>query len=134
MPGRRRRRGWGDGSGEGACSRRINRFIEPCLLLLLRSDASHGYNLVDELQRFGFTPGSMDASVVYRTLREMEQQGWVTSQWDTSGSGPPRRVYKTTPNGNDYLRRWVNDLRRTRDGIDQFIETYIRQGRELKRP
>jgi poly-beta-hydroxybutyrate-responsive repressor len=97
------------------------------LLLLLRGDATHGYNLLDALRRFGFTPGTVDASVVYRILREMEDAGWVSSQWNTSGSGPPRRVYTVTADGEEYLAAWINDLRRTRDEIDQFIEAYTRQ-------
>lgn len=124
-----RGRGWGRGGGfgGGACPRRISRFLEPCLLLLLREDASHGYNLLDALRQFGFAPGTVDASVVYRVLREMEAAGWVSSQWDTAGSGPPRRVYRVTPDGAEYLAAWIADLRSTRDEIEQFIETYTRQ-------
>jgi len=123
----RGRGGGGRGFRGGACPRRISRFLEPCLLLLLRGDASHGYNLLESLGQFGFTPGSVDTSVVYRVLREMEESGWVSSQWDTAGSGPPRRVYTVTASGETYLAAWINDLRCTRDEIDQFIETYARQ-------
>jgi PadR family transcriptional regulator PadR len=120
---------WGRGAGLGgsACPRRISRFLEPCLLLLLRIDATHGYNLLEALARFGFAPGTVDASVVYRILREMEEAGWVSSQWDTSGSGAPRRVYSVTADGEEYLAAWIHDLRCTRDEIDQFIDTYARQ-------
>jgi PadR family transcriptional regulator, regulatory protein PadR len=127
MPRRRWGSGWGAGPPGGACPRRISRFLEPCLLLLLRVDASHGYNLMEGLQQFGFVQGTVDASVVYRVLREMEQGGWVSSEWDTAGSGPPRRVYQVTRDGEEYLGWWIADLRRTRDEIDQFIETYARQ-------
>jgi len=98
--------------------------MEPCLLLSLRGDASHGYNLIDELAQFGFEPGSIDPSIIYRLLREMEGQGWVESEWDTTGSGPPRRVYAVTPAGEEYLARWIADLRCTRDEIDRFIALY----------
>lgn len=124
---RRGRWGRGDGFGSGACPRRIARFLEPCLLLLLRADATHGYNLLEGLRQFGFAPGTVDASVVYRILREMEDAGWVSSQWDTTGSGPPRRVYTVTSDGEEYLAAWINDLRCTRDGIDHFLETYAQQ-------
>lgn len=127
MPPRRRRgQGWSDEPAGGACPRRISRFLEPCLLLLLRTDASHGYNLTDGLQQFGFSEGFIDISVVYRLLREMEAQSWVSSQWDTAGSGPPRRVYHVTPNGDAYLRWWIEDLRRTRDEIDRFVGAFDR--------
>jgi poly-beta-hydroxybutyrate-responsive repressor len=93
-------------------------------LLLLREDATHGYTLLESLRVFGYEPGTVDASVVYRVLREMEEAGWVASQWDTAGSGPPRRVYQVTLDGEEYLAAWINDLRCTRDEIDRFIQTY----------
>ena len=67
--------GRGMGHGGGAGPRRISRFLEPCLLLLLREDATHGYNLLDSLGRFGFNRGMVDTGVVYRVLREMEDAG-----------------------------------------------------------
>jgi PadR family transcriptional regulator, regulatory protein PadR len=128
MPRRRWGAVWlGDGPSP-ACPRRIVRFLEPCLLLLLREDASHGYNLLDALQSFGFVKDSIDASVVYRILREMEQAGWVSSEWDTEGSGPSRRIYHVTDKGEEYLRWWIADLQRTRDEIDNLIAAYGERG------
>ncbi len=118
----------GGALGGGACPRRIARFIEPCLLVLLREGASHGYTLVDGLRRFGFVEGSIDPSIVYRTLREMEQEGLVISEWDTTGSGPPRRVYQVTPAGEEYLQWWIEDLRRTREELDRFLAIYEGKG------
>ena len=83
--------------------------------------ARHGITVLN-------APGTVDASVVYRMLREMEVGGWVTSQWDTAGSGPPRRVYQVTPEGEAYLAAWVDDLRYTREELDRFIAFYVRQG------
>jgi PadR family transcriptional regulator, regulatory protein PadR len=125
MPRRRWGAGWAGEAPGAACPRRIARFLEPCLLLLLRQDPNHGYNLVDALQGFGFAKDSVDASVVYRVLREMEQAGWVSSEWDTAGSGPPRRIYRLGPAGEEYLRWWIDDLRRTRDEIDRLIAAYV---------
>ena len=92
--------------------------------MLLRVDPSHGYNLLEGLQQFGFEQGTFDASVVYRILRQMEQEGWLASQWDTEGSGPSRRVYHVTQDGEAYLATWIEDLRCTRDEIDRFIDMF----------
>lgn len=119
--------GRGKGFGGGAGPRRISRFLEPCLLLLLRDDASHGYNLLDSLGKFGFTRGMVDTGVVYRFLREMEDAGWVSSEWDTSNSGAPRRVYSVTAGGREHLAAWMDELRRTRDEIDHLVDVYMRQ-------
>ena len=123
MPRGRRRRGMG-GKGGGPCPTRISRFMEPCLLLLLHRSSSHGYSLQDELKEFGFAEAPVDPSVVYRILREMENQGLVTSAWDTEGSGPPRRVYQLTPQGNQYLVQWVADLRETDRVLHGFFDAY----------
>jgi PadR family transcriptional regulator PadR len=123
MPRGRRRRGMG-GKGRGPCPTRIYRFMEPCLLLLLHRGSSHGYSLQDELKEFGFAEPAVDPSVVYRALREMEEQGLLTSTWDTEGSGPPRRVYRLTAQGDQYLARWVADLRETDRVLHSFFDAY----------
>ena len=119
----RRRRRMGGGGG-GPCPTRIYRFMEPCLLLLLHRGSSYGYSLQDELKEFGFAEAPVDPSVVYRALREMEAQGLLTSTWDTEGSGPPRRVYRLTTQGNQYLAQWVADLRETDRVLHSFFAAY----------
>ena len=124
MPRMRRRR-WRGGRGEAACPRRIYRFVVPCLLLLLHRDPSHGYSLIEELSEFGFEETPIDPSVVYRYLREIEEKGLVTSAWQTEGGGgPPRRVYRITPDGDQYLAWWVRDLRETAKVLKRFLAAY----------
>lgn len=122
MPRGRRHR-WRS-RGRGPCPTRIYRFVEPCLLLLLHRKAAHGYSLQESLKEFGFAEAPIDPSVVYRVLREMEAQGLVTSDWDTEGSGPPRRVYQLTAEGNQYLAQWVADLRETDRVLHSFFDAY----------
>jgi PadR family transcriptional regulator PadR len=105
-------------------ARGINRFVEPCLLLLLHRDETHGYDMLERLQEFGFGEDAVDSSVVYRHLRDMEDQGYVVSTWDTEGGGPPRRVYQLTPEGDTYLAWWINGLRSTREVLDRFLRAY----------
>lgn len=119
-----RRRGWRRRWKAGACTHRIIRFVEPCLLLLLHRDDSHGYDLLERLKEFGFAEDTVDSSVVYRSLRQLENQGFVTSTWDTEGGGPPRRVYQITPEGDQYLAWWISGLRETRNMLDRFLQAY----------
>jgi PadR family transcriptional regulator PadR len=103
---------------------RIRGFVEPCLLLLLHRDDTHGYEMLDQLEEFGLGHETLDSSVVYRSLREMEERGLVVSSWDTEGQGPPRRVYRLTPEGDRYLASWIGGLRNTRDVLDRFLRAY----------
>lgn len=110
-------------------SRRAVRFLEPTLLLLLHYGPRHGYTLLDELDRFGL--GDSDPSVLYRSLRDMEQKGWVTSAWDEEETqGPPRRVYRLTELGNEVLEWWSTDLGETAQIIHYFLDTYSKHMKE----
>jgi PadR family transcriptional regulator PadR len=117
-------RGKGWGRRRRARAHGIRRFAEPCLLLLLHRDDGHGYDLLEQLQDMGFGQENLDSSVVYRYLREMEARGFVTSTWDTEGAGPPRRVYRLTSDGDEYLARWISHLRSTRETLDRFLHAY----------
>jgi DNA-binding PadR family transcriptional regulator len=100
-------------------------FLKPCLLVMLHRDETYGYNLLTGLEEFGFNPGTKDPSLIYRALRDMEEAGLVTSEWDPEGSlGPQRRVYQITNEGESYLAKWVADLRRTRQEINALIQAY----------
>lgn len=120
MPGRRRKRG--RRMGENPAPRRINRFVEPALLLLLYRKPTHGYGLMDGLSELGFDDYPLDYSGIYRILRGLEEAGMVSSDWDVEqSSGPPRRVYTVTPQGERYLAQWVEDLRAT----DRILHTFL---------
>lgn len=117
-------RRWRTGQDGDACPRRIQRFIEPCLLLLLHCVEGHGYDLVEGLKEFGFGQNPVDSSTVYRILRSLEERGFVTSRWDTDSAGPARRMYRITGQGDRYLAWWVGDLRETGRVLRHFLETY----------
>jgi len=114
-------RGYGRGRGR---RQHIRRFLEPCLLVLLRKEESHGYSLINGLQEFGFDSKSMDLSVLYRSLRDLESQGLITGEWDTNSLGPQRRVYTITSVGEAVLAEWISELRQTRQQVMALENAY----------
>lgn len=118
---RRGGRGYGK---QDRCRRRIGRFLEPCLLLLLHAGKSHGYELLENLDRFGFDGNPADSSTIYRILRSLEERGFVTSMWSEGDSGPARRVYTLSEEGNLYLHTWVMDLEETDRILHSFFSEY----------
>jgi len=95
--------------------------IQPRLLLSLAQQNSHGYELMEILGQDGTAP---DPGSLYRTLRSLEEDGLVCSTWDTSNAGPARRVYEITDLGVEVLQTWVVDIRKTRQGLDDFLAEY----------
>jgi poly-beta-hydroxybutyrate-responsive repressor len=102
-------------------------WLTPYLLMLLRSWNAYGYELVRQLALFGFS--SVDPGSVYRALRELEQEGKVTSHWDTSAtSGPARRVYTITDAGIEALRLQAAMLESYREMLERFFSLYTGGG------
>ena len=112
------------GRGRGRRRRRVLQFLQPCLLLLLREGETHGYSMLDELDRFGFDPDRIDPTLIYRALREMEEMELVESRWEAESQGPRRRVYALLPAGEEQLSQWVEELKRTRNEINQLLSLY----------
>jgi len=124
MPGGRGRGAGRGGRVSGKRRRRVMSFLQPCLLVMLHRGPAHGYNLLNGLDEFGFSPEQSDPSLVYRALRDLEEIGIVTSEWNSESLGPQRRVYQITPQGEEYLAVWVADLRRTRQEVNTLLAAY----------
>jgi len=108
-----------------ACPRRISRFVEPALLLLLHRRSTHGYALMDGLQSLGLGSYPIDSSAIYRALRRLENSGMVQSDWETGiVAGRLRPVYTITASGEDGLARWVGDLKATDHVLHAFLDAY----------
>lgn len=106
--------------GERGCNRRMGRFLEPALLLLLEQSSAHGYTLLSRMAEFELD--FLAPTVVYRALRQMENKSWVTSTWDEEETqGPPRRVYAITPVGREILRCCISQLRSSQQIIEYFV-------------
>ncbi|MEW6229816.1 MAG: helix-turn-helix transcriptional regulator [Bacillota bacterium] len=115
---------------------RVERFIEPCLLLLLLEKPAHGYDLMERLRGFGFDGENQDPGMVYRNLRRLERQGMVESEWDTSGTGPAKRLYEVTPEGRELLMAWAAVIRQNTATLARFLERYralgLTQGEDIR--
>ncbi len=100
----------------------VERFIEPCILLLLSKDSSHGYGLMEDLEKH--CGEKVDIGDFHRTLRRMERDGWVKSDWEKNEAGADRRVYTITQEGKEFLKSAANSLIRTDKLIHKFLEGF----------
>ena len=109
----------------------LYRFVEPVLLFLLkRNDRSYGYELANELRRYALTDAEIEVSALYRTLRQLEQNDCVTSEWDVEGTGPARRLYRLTPRGKEHLEEWITVL----GHISASMSRFVREARQQQHP
>jgi PadR family transcriptional regulator PadR len=96
----------GIGGGRG---RRL--LVEAAVLAALAEQKSaHGYDLRRILAEL--TDGFMqvDSANIYRLLRRLEEEGFVTSTWAEGEHGPQRREYRLTRKGCRHLLSWRKHL------------------------
>ncbi len=103
---------------------KAERYIQPSLLLALKRKKSYGYELIQEIVTFGFMEGTAPPGMIYRHLRDMEENGWIRSEWHTEASGPARRIYHLTAEGEEILAFWIDYMDKQAKKIADFIEMY----------
>ena len=97
-------------------------------LLLIAEKPRHGYEIASELRDMGFPiMGVGHMGTVYRTLASLEASGFVIPEWDTSTS-PPRKIYRITPIGMEYLREVSLEMKSTKKLLDEFVRRLERLG------
>jgi len=100
----------------------LYRFVEPVALLLLKTKGkTHGYDLAGALNTYALSDSIVEPGALYRTLRRLEENGYVDSSWDVSGAGPARRIYELTPAGEVHLREWGEVLDRLSQSLGRFV-------------
>ena len=90
------------------------------LLAMLNGWSAYGYELAQRLEEAGL--GQYNKGSIYRILRQMEDSGLVSSNWDTSKDGPARRIYDLTDTGSIFLKNWITMADMHRKFIASMIE------------
>jgi|AutmiccommunBRH5_1029478.scaffolds.fasta_scaffold00289_57 poly-beta-hydroxybutyrate-responsive repressor len=108
-----------DGGGERPDPKLPGEMLMANLLALLKDWSGYGYELAQRLEEAGF--GRHNSGSLYRTLRQMEGLGLISSFWDTSAAGPARRMYSLTRAGQLFLENWIAMLDFHRRTLDIYL-------------
>ena len=110
-----------------ACScagRHLDKFIQPAVMAILAKEPQHGYALMEQIKAMPMLEGqAADAAGVYRLLNAMQDHGLVQSHWDTSGSGPAKKLFCLTDSGGNCLARWLGTLTDYHHRLGQMLTT-----------
>jgi PadR family transcriptional regulator, regulatory protein PadR len=110
--------------GHWAVQARVERFVEPTLLLLLRERPMHGYELLERVPEVAGYDVRVDVGNLYRILRALEEEGIVRSEWSADLPGPAKRTYELTDAGGRLLDRWAEALEQAQEVISGFLRRY----------
>jgi PadR family transcriptional regulator, regulatory protein PadR len=93
--------------------------LEYCVLALLEQNARYGFELVRSLSAVDGLVTS--EGTIYPLLTRLRKEELVTTFWEESASGPPRRYYRLTDTGRQALAAFADEWARFRDGVDALL-------------
>lgn len=89
------------------------------MLSLLGEEELYGFDLV---RRLSEVDGMVTSEgTIYPLLSRLRRDGWVTSSWAESESGPPRRYYALSGEGKRALAAFTEEWQRFRDSVDALL-------------
>ncbi|MBI5946342.1 MAG: PadR family transcriptional regulator [Chloroflexi bacterium] len=93
------------------------------LSVLSRSkEPLYGYQIAKMLEDSGPDFPMMKQGTLYPVLRSLEENSLLSSMVEPSVSGPPRRYYKITDEGQAVLKEWLEIWKQTKKFVDAILK------------
>ena len=127
----------GPAEGTRCCGRRhaggVGRgtLVEPAAMAALLAGGGHGYDMRRMILEMTGGEVDVDAGGLYRALRRLETEGFVTSEWFDETGGPRRRDYEITLGGRELARDWIEHLRE-RERLAGMLAGLLEEGLSAK--
>ncbi len=94
--------------------------LDMCLLATIVESPNYGYGMVQTLNERGWVIAHENS--IYPVLKRLQKAGFIESELVASTSGPARKYYSATPDGEEILSFWSADWRNVRDGVDAVLD------------
>ncbi len=95
--------------------------LELLVLALLNNRDCYGYELVEEISEYV----DISEGTIYPMLRRFSKGGLVESYLKESESGPPRKYYRLTKEGEDnfkvQIRQWEQFIKGVEDLLGRLL-------------
>lgn len=89
-------------------SQMLKGILDGCLLAIINKGETYGYEMIEKLELYGFRMVSEGS--IYPVLLRLQKEGFVKSVMKESPSGPKRKYYTLTPDGEkeylEFKKRW----------------------------
>ena len=105
--------------------------LEGCILRLLLKEPAYGYDIVTQLENYGFE--KMKEGTIYPMLVRLEKKGFISAEFRPSPLGPSRKYYHTTETGAEYLKEFLNCWNQVVSAMQNIFEEADKDETEAKK-
>jgi PadR family transcriptional regulator PadR len=111
---------------ESRQSQLLRGVLDACLLAVIAARPAYGYEMTKRLSDAGLD--AVGEGSIYPVLGRLQHAGLVETFLEPSNGGPPRKYYRASKRGQEALKSWREDWRRTRVAVDAVLDTAHKKG------
>lgn len=90
-----------------AVSQMLKGTLEGCILKIISTEETYGYEIVETLRKYGFT--DISEGTLYPLLLRLERNQQITAQYRESSVGPRRKYYSILPSGESAMHHFYQN-------------------------
>ena len=94
--------------------------LEFCILSVLQEKEAYTSDLLQTLKSAKML---VVEGTVYPLLTRLKNSGLLQYRWEESTSGPPRKYYAITPEGQDFLNELKDTWNELQNAVDALTQT-----------
>ena len=98
--------------------------LEYCILAIIKRGEVYASDILEELKQAQLI---VVEGTLYPLLTRLKNEGLLSYQWIESKSGPPRKYFQLTPEGNTFL----NELELTWNELTGSVKQIIQKNQTL---
>ena len=96
--------------------------LEGCILHIIGTETTYGYNIVTRLQQFGFT--EVREGTIYPLLKRLTNEHYFETYLRESTEGPPRKYYHLTAAGVLYRDALEAEWDVFQEQVNRFLKEH----------
>jgi PadR family transcriptional regulator PadR len=93
--------------------------LEYCILAIIKRGEVYASDILEELKQAQLI---VVEGTLYPLLTRLKNEGLLSYQWVESKSGPPRKYFQLTPEGNAFLNELELTWNELTDSVNQIIQ------------
>lgn len=110
-----------EGGKSVSTSQILKGILEGCLLSVIGKGETYGYEMIEKLNKYGFTMVSEGS--IYPLLLRMRKEGLViTTQKELPSGGPKRKYYSLTAKGKEELEEFKLRWDAISSGVNNLLK------------
>jgi len=95
--------------------------LELCVMSIISKKEAYPSDILDELKEAHLI---VVEGTLYPLLSRLKNAGFLSYEWQESQSGPPRKYYHLTPEGEKFVRELTGAWENLKQSVEQTIPIY----------